>query len=113
MSGIAWDQVTPVFAATLRPPRKPERPSDMAVKLAQQSYEGKLNERTGEVEHVMRHRFPTVEMAEAAADELKRAQHYTDPVCTVSVKIDPDGDGDNRLVAWRAGNRPGRKSRPE
>lgn len=105
---IAWDAVTPVFTDRLRAPKKPEKPSDGAIAMAQRSYAGET--RGDQTVHIMRHRFKTVEEAASAADELKRAGAYTEPETTVNVVIDPDGADDNRLVAWRAGLKRGRKT---
>lgn len=108
---IAWDSVTPVFTDRLRAPKKPERPSDGAIAMAQRSWNGFVKGEGDDAEtvHVMRHRFKTVEEAEAAADELKRAGAYTDPETTVTVNHDPDNTDDRRIVAWLAGQKRGRK----
>ncbi len=108
--GIAWDNVIPSFGSTLKPPVKPAKPSDGAIRMAQRSYDGFTHPETEEVLHVMTHRFPTVEAADVAEDELKRSGAYTTPESTVSVVRDPDGEGDNRIVRWRAGNKRGRKT---
>lgn len=112
VSPIAWDAVTPTFSDRLRAPKKPERPSDGAIALAQKSYAGEVRGEgdAKETVHVLRHRFKTVEEAEKAADELKRAGYYTTPESTVTVVHDPDNTGDRRLIAWQAGNKRGRKS---
>jgi hypothetical protein len=107
--GIAWDDVVPHFGNVLKPPTKPARPSDGAIRMAQKSYDGFTHPETEEVLHVITHRFPTVEAADVAEDELKRAGSYTEPNSTVTVVRDPDGTGDNRIVRWRAGNKRGRK----
>lgn len=104
-SPLDWAAVTPGFKSALRPPKLPERPSDGAVAQAQRSYDGQDNGE-GETVHVMFHRFPTVEMAEAAADELKRAGAYTNPQTTVQVYHD---EKDRRILSWRAGAKRGRK----
>src|ERR1700677_3922098 len=86
---IAWDSVVPSFGNTFKPPVKPERPSDGAVAQAQKSFDGfttKNEDGTdGEVLHVITHRFNTVEAADIAEDELKRAGAYTTPETTVTV----------------------------
>ena len=112
--GISWDSVVPHFGDTFKPPVKPDKPSDGAIRMAQKSYDGftEKNEdgTDGETMHVMTHRFPTEAAADVAEDELKRAGAYTTPEATVSVIRDPDGTGDNRIVRWRAGNKRGRKT---
>lgn len=105
--GVSWETITPMFGARLREPKKPAKPSDHAITQAQKSYNGE--EHDGETWHVLTHRFPSVEMAEAAADELKRAGSYTNPESTVTVVIDPQNSGDKRIVSWRAGGKRGRK----
>lgn len=107
---VAWDAVVPKFSARLREPVKPQRPSDGAIKMAQISYDGRVNPETEETEHAITHRFPSVEAAEIAADELKRAGAYTTPETTVSIVIDPEGTGDKRILRWRAGGKRGRKT---
>jgi hypothetical protein len=106
-SPLDWAAVTPVFGARLREPKKPERPSDGAIAMAQKSYDGFIPEGETETLHVMRHRFPSIEAADLAADELKRAGSYTTPVTTVTVTVD---DNDKRSIRWRAGEKRGRKS---
>lgn len=106
MATNVFDNIAPVFTKTLKSPKVPVKPSDGAIRLAQKSYDGQ--DVGGEKVHVMRHRFATVEMAEAAADELRRAGHYTTPQSSVRVVIDPDKLDDKRLVAWIAGARRGR-----
>ena len=106
---IEWESVVPTFHSRLRAPKKPPRPSDGAIVQAQRSWDGRVNE-DGETEHVMRHRFATEEMAQIAADELKRAGYYTEPETTVSVTVDPDNAGDKRIIAWLAGGKRGRKA---
>lgn len=111
--GIAWDAITPVMGARLRPPKKPERPSDGAIALAQRSFNGSLSnpeDTASEILHVLTHRFKTVEEADAAEDELKRAGAYTDPESTVTVVRDPEDTGDKRIVSWRAGQKRGRRA---
>jgi len=106
--GIDWDKAKPVFADRLRAPKTAAKPSDGAIKMAQRSYDG---EKHGEdIVHVLRFRFPTAEIAEAAADELKRAGAFTTPESTVRTVIDPDNAGDTRMVAWSAGAKRGRKT---
>lgn len=109
---ISWDSVVPTFGNAFKPPVKPDKPSDGAVRMAQKSYDGFKSgpEDDAEVLHVITHRFPTVEAADVAEDELKRAGAYTTPESTVSVLRDPEGEGDNRIVRWRAGNKRGRKT---
>jgi len=106
-----FEAITPMFRATLRPPKRPPKPSDGAIAMAQKSYNGFATGEgdSAETQHVMVHRFATVEEAELAADELKRAGAYTEPESTVTVIHDPDGSGDRRVVAWRAGGKRGRK----
>lgn len=100
--------IAPVFSKSLRGPKLPPKPSDQAIALAQRSYDGQKVD--DEIVHVMRHRFPTVEQAEAAADELKRAGSYTTPPSSVRTLLDPDQEGDKRVLAWTAGARRGRGS---
>lgn len=107
---IAWDAVVPKFSSRLREPVKPARPSDGAIRMAQLSYDGRVNEATGETEHAITHRFPTIEAADVAEDELKRAAAYTNPESTVSVVRDPENTGDKRIIRWRAGAKRGRKT---
>lgn len=112
---VAWDAITPVFGARLKGPKLPPRPSDGAVAMAQKSLDGMTDPESGEVMHVITHRFPSVEMADLAADELKRAGSYTNPVSTVTVVRGPDFKDedpkfdDQRWVRWRAGGKRGRK----
>jgi|SRR5215831_7985254 len=105
---VDWGAATPVFADRLIAPKAAARPSDGAIKMAQRSYDGEKH--GDDILHVLRHRFPTPEMAEAAADELKRAGGFTSPESTVRVAIDPDRSGDLRMVAWSAGAKRGRKT---
>lgn len=109
---VSWDAIVPHFGSQMKPPALPARPSDGAIRMAQKSYDGfKSGEgENAEILHVMTHRFPTVEAADAAEDELRRAGAYTNPVTTVSVVRDPEGEGDKRIVRWRAGNKRGRKT---
>lgn len=108
--GLGWEKITPVFGAQLRPPKKPPRPTDGAIAMAQKSYDGFTPEGAEETFHVMTHRFESVEVAEHAADELKRAGAYTEPETSVTVLIDPEESGDKRIVRWSAGKRRGRKA---
>jgi hypothetical protein len=110
MTQVTWDAVVPTFSNRLREPKRPEKPSDGAIAMAQKSYDGFIPEGSDETWHAITHRFPTVEMAADAADELKRAGAYTTPETTVTVLIDPEGKGDNRVVRWRAGGKRGRKA---
>lgn len=105
---IEWESVTPVFAARLRPPKKPARPSDGAIALAQKSLNGEP-QADGEIFHVITRRFRTEAEAEAAADELRRAGAYTEPESTVTVVTDPDRSGDKRMLRFRAGGKRGRR----
>lgn len=107
-SPLDWAGIKPVFKARLTPPKMPERPSDMAISLAQASYDGQ--DVDGETYHVMTHRFKSEAQAAAAADELKRAGAYTTPVSTVTIAIDPEKTGDKRVVSWRASGKRGRKT---
>lgn len=104
-----WEALTPVFGARLRAPKKPPRPSDGAIAAAQQSYTGRMNPETNEMEHVMTHRFGSVEEAAKAVDELKRAGAFTKPETTVTAITDPDETGDKRIVRWRTGEKRGRR----
>ena len=103
---IDWAGAEPVFADRLRAPKSAAKPSDGAIKMAQRSYDGETHGDT--IVHVLRFRFPTAEIAEAAAGELKRAGTFTVPESSVRVVIDPDNTGDQRMVAWSAGSRRGR-----
>lgn len=111
-AGIPWDAVVPTFTQRLREPKKPARPSDGAIAMAQKSFEGFKPEGADELYHVMQHRFATVEQAEIAADELKRAGSYINlpEGSTVNVNVDPEGTGDKRIVRWQAGHKRGRKT---
>ena len=108
---VNWEKIVPTFKARLREPKKPARPSDGAIALAQKSYAGyqPVDDKgvaVGEVRHAMSHRFATEEQAALALDELKRAGAYTTPETTVTAFIDED---DKRAVSWRAGNKRGRR----
>lgn len=107
---VTWDSVIPHFGSQMKPKAPPARPSDGAIRMAQKSYDGFSPEGTEEVLHVITHRFATVEMADVAVDELKRAGAYTTPISTVNVVVDPDNTGDKRIVRWRAGVKRGRKT---
>lgn len=107
MWDTALESAGTVFKATLRPPKKPEKPSDGAISAAQRSYDG--HEVNGETLHVITRRFPTVEAADAAEDEIKRAGAYTTPETSVRTARDPEGIGDARILAFVAGNKRGRK----
>jgi hypothetical protein len=107
--GVSWDAVAPVFTGRLRAPRKPERPSDGAIRMAQKSYDGHTPEGEDVTLHAITHRFGSVEEAEIAAAELKRAGAYTEPETTVSVLFDPENTGDKRVLRWKAGAKRGRK----
>lgn len=104
-----FEGITPVFSAKLRQPKKPAKPSDGAIAMAQKSFDGFAPEGSEEVQHVMTHRFATVEMADTAEDELKRAGAYTTPETTVNTIRDPEGTDDKRILRWRAGLKRGRK----
>jgi len=104
-----FENITPVFGAKLREPKKPQRPSDGAIAMAQRSFMGHTPEGTEEIQHAMTHRFATEEMADFAEDELKRAGAYTDPQTTVQTVRDPENTGDKRIVRWQAGLKRGRK----
>jgi hypothetical protein len=101
-----FDSIIPTFHAKLREKAPPPRPSDGSIAMAQKSYDGEPHD--GEIWHAMSHRFPTVEMATLAADELKRAGFYTSPPSSVTAYQDKD---DERIVRWSAGARRGRAAK--
>ena len=102
-----WDDIAGDPVERLRAPKV--IPVDASVvKLAQRSYDGvKVGEET---RHVLRHRFESPAKAEAFAKLVKAAGLHTTPLTSVQVAIDPDGTGDTRTVAWRAGTRRGRQT---
>lgn len=99
-----WSGINGEFTDRLKGEKVPDVPEPI-VKLAQMSYDGDAEGR-----HVMRREFKTEEMAAAFHKHVKNAGHHTTPQSSVRANIDPDETGNKRLVAWRAGQRRGRKS---
>lgn len=104
MADITWAPTIGAFRKDFREPKRPAKPSDTAISLAQRSYDGQ--EVDGETVHVMTHRFSSGEQAALAVDELKRAGYYTTPASTVRAEASAD---DPRMVTWIAGPKRGRR----
>lgn len=108
-----WAEIQGEAVTRLRAPKVTPVPASI-VKLAQRSYDG--IEVDGETRHVMRHTFESAERAEAFAKLMRKAGEHTVPLSSVSVAIDPDRTDDDdepvspETVAWRAGNKRGRKA---
>lgn len=78
------------------------------VNLAQESYTGTPGP-NGTILHVREFEFDTEERALKFAQHMKNAGDHTKPQTSVTVKIDPDDNGNKKLVRWRTGDRRGRK----
>lgn len=102
---FAWDNVNGKASDYLRAPKVVPVPAGI-IAAAQLSFDGE--EVNGEVLHHRRHRFASVEMAEAFAAHLKNAGLHTTPHTSISIAVDPDNNGDRRTVAWYATKRRGR-----
>lgn len=103
-----WGQVSGQATKRLRAPRVTPVP-DAIIKLAQQSYDGLPDPDNPEASlHVMRHEFTDETVAKAFAKLLRRAGEHTTPQTSVTVVHDPDGNGNTKQVAWKAGARRGR-----
>lgn len=103
-----WGDITAKPAERLKArPVKPVPPA--IVRHAQRSYEGVPHpDDENKTVHVLTHTFDSEEKAEAFAKHMKNAGDHTTPPTSVSVAVDPDGTGDKKTVAWRAGKRRGR-----
>lgn len=102
-----WSGITARPAVRLQKEKIKDVPKSI-VKHAQDSYDGVMHQ--GELRHVLVHEFPNEELAAQFAKHMKNAGPHTTPETSISVVIDPDADGNKRLVSWRAGKRRGRKA---
>jgi hypothetical protein len=103
-----WEGITGKAVERLRAPAPPPRPPDSIVTLAQRSWDG-----VGDGEekmHVLRHQFKDgeTEKRDRFIKLLKAAGAHTVPPTSVSVVTDPERNGNEHLVAWKAGQRRGR-----
>lgn len=107
-----WEGISGSAVEKLRKPKDPPRPPDAIVALAQRSRDG-VDGPDGAKLHVLRHQFKETEgaKAEAFAKLLKAAGKHTTPPSTVRVAADPDREGNTLLIAWVAGDPPGRKAK--
>lgn len=118
-----WGPMTARRVDNLRAPKIPDVPARI-VELAQESYDGKpvyaedgktpLVDEAGNpiLGHVMEYDFgpDNVEMAREFAKHMKNAGLHTQPLSSVSVAPDPENDGREHVVRWKAGERKGRKA---
>jgi hypothetical protein len=102
-----WSGVNGQAVERLRAPKIPDVPKEI-VAMAQRAYDGVKDPKSGEMFHVLSHRFGSDEQAAAFAKHVKNAGHHTTPLSTVTAVIDPMNTGDNRLVHWQGGKRRGR-----
>jgi hypothetical protein len=107
--GFDWSTITGHAVERLRAPKTTPVP-DAIVALAQRSWDGVPNHKNpdGEKLHVLRHSFESEERAVEFAKHMRKAGAFTLPMTSVSVVVDPDGTGDVRTIAWRAGTRRGK-----
>jgi len=108
-----WSKVSGRAVQRLRAPKVPPVPTPI-VALAQKSWDGVVDDDNpeGEKLHVLRHEFGDKEVAESFAKLIKKAGYHTTPNTTVTVVFDPDDDGHELLVAWRAGAKRGKRAKP-
>jgi hypothetical protein len=117
-----WSSITGQAVERLRAKKVQPVPAHV-ISLAQSSYDGRKNphDPEGELLHVIRHEFSAddagVARAASLGKMLRRAGEFTTPKTSVSVVIDPDyvkdvtpaGSEKPWVIAWRAGERKGRK----
>jgi|SRR5215469_3356063 len=106
-----WEGISGSAVEKLRKPKITPVPEHI-VKLAQRSYSGVPDPKhEGKLLHVLRHEFKPGD--EKRRDEfarlMKKAGPHTKPETSVSVVVDPDNEGNVNLIAWRAGEKRGRK----
>lgn len=110
-----WGVITGQAVERLRAPKVASVPASI-VELAQRSYVGVVNEADPEGArlHVLRHQFDSASRAEQFVKLMRKAGDHTSPRTSVSVVVDPDRigaeAGGDRIVAWRAGERRGKKA---
>jgi hypothetical protein len=103
-----WSGATATTVKSLRAPKVKAVPESI-VALAQKAYDAKDSEAP-----VFRYTFtkpdgtPDVERAALFAKHMKNAGVHTDPICSLSVAIDPDRDQSANVVAFKATGRRGR-----
>lgn len=103
-----WAEVSGRTVERLRKPKIPDVPTPI-VRQAQRSYDGVQDPQNADVKlHVLEHQFENEAKAAAFAKLMKNAGHHTTPLTSVSVAVDPEDNGNTKLVRWRAGARRGR-----
>jgi hypothetical protein len=101
--------VTGQATKRLRAPKVTPVP-DPIIALAQQSWDGVKDEDSpdGELLHVLRHEFSDEAVAKEFAKHMRKAGEHTTPMTSLTVIHDPDGVGNTKVVAWKAGTRRGK-----
>lgn len=87
-----WGTIEAEAVVRLTQPKTPPPPPEPFIRLAQESYVGRVNQANPEGErlHNFRYDFGTQERAARAAGHLKTAGLYTTPKTSVRVIVDPD-----------------------
>lgn len=104
-----WTGITAKATDRLRAPKIPDVPAPI-VEQGQRAYDGVKDEKTGELLHILSHRFGSDEQAAEFARLVRNAGHHTTPLSTITAVVDPMNTGDNRLVHWQGGKRRGRNN---
>lgn len=104
---FSWGDLNGTVANRLRKPKVADVPAPI-VRQAQRSYDGVKIEGSDEMAHILEREFASEEMAAAFAKHMRNAGNHTKPTTSVSVAVDPEEDGNKRLVRWKAGTRRGR-----
>ena len=103
-----WSGLTAQAVRSLRKPKVKPVPARI-VQLAQASFDGvpDAENTDGPLLHVLEHTFETAARAASFAKVMKQAGVHTTPPTSLRVVIDPENDGSDTLVRWRAGTRKG------
>lgn len=102
-----WGEITGQAVRRLKARKIPPVPAPI-VRQAQRSWDGVPDpENEGEKLHSLHFEFPSEKVAADFAKHMRNAGHHTTPKTTVSVVIDPENEGNKKLVGWKAGTRRG------
>lgn len=106
-----WTAVTGRAVRRLKAPKIVPVPEPI-VRQAQRSYDGVQDPENpeGDLLHVLEHDFKDKAKAAEFARLMRKAGDHTTPLTSVSAVIDPENDGSETVVRWRAGNRRGAKA---